>query len=283
MNRITKLSFIIATSLIVAGFVLFAVVMTALGWDFSKLNTVKYESNSHLSFEVINDISITTSTADISFVPTRDSYITVECYEMVNSNHSVSFDGGKLTIEEQDNRPWYEHIGINFGSPKITVYLPQRNLNVICAETDTGDICIENIKAISIDFEVHTGDISINNANCSDNLKIEVTTGDIELSNINCKNLLTSGSTGDVEIENLLASQMLSITRSTGDVEFSRCDAPEIIIQTDTGDVTGSLLSGKTFFTSTDTGRVRVPDNNGNGKCQINTNTGDIKISIRDN
>ena len=49
---------------------------------------------------------------------------------------------------------------------------------------------------------------------------------------------------------------------------------------TDTGDVRGSLLSEKVFIVNTDTGRKEVPDTITGGRCEITTDTGDVKITI---
>ena len=73
----------------------------------------------------------------------------------------------------------------------------------------------------------------------------------------------------------------LLIKRSTGDVKFDGSDAAEIFIKTDTGDVTGSLLTDKVFITQTDTGNIDVPKTVNGGRCEISTDTGDIKISVK--
>ena len=64
-------------------------------------------------------------------------------------------------------------------------------------------------------------------------------------------------------------------------VVLDGCDAAEIFVKTDTGDVTGTLLSEKVFVTTTDTGKVEVPRSVSGGRCEITTDTGDIRISIR--
>lgn len=46
------------------------------------------------------------------------------------------------------------------------------------------------------------------------------------------------------------------------------------------GNVKGTLLTNKVFITHTDTGRVNVPKTVTGGKCEINTDTGNIKIDI---
>ena len=58
--------------------------------------------------------------------------------------------------------------------------------------------------------------------------------------------------------------------------------AAEILIKTDTGDVKGSLLSEKVFVVQTDTGSIDVPKTVSGGRCEITTDTGDIKISLHE-
>ena len=82
-------------------------------------------------------------------------------------------------------------------------------------------------------------------------------------------------------MKDVTAVEKISIQRSTGDVLLDSCDSYEFMIETDTGDVTGSLLSGKIFLARTDTGKVDVPDSTAGGKCEIYTDTGDIKITIK--
>ena len=70
------------------------------------------------------------------------------------------------------------------------------------------------------------------------------------------------------------------IERSTGDVIFNKSDAGEIYIETDIGDISGTLLTNKIFIYDADTGDVKLPSVMSGGKCQIETDTGDIEISI---
>ena len=81
-------------------------------------------------------------------------------------------------------------------------------------------------------------------------------------------------------MKDVIAANRFSIERSTGDVKFTRCDAAEIFVKTNTGNVTGSLLTDKVFLTDTDTGSVTVPKTATGGRCEIETDTGNIKIEI---
>lgn len=319
MKRSTIVWLIIAASLILIGGILFVSVMSALNWDFIKLSTGTYETNTHEINEDLNAISIHTDTADIVFVPADNGECSVVCYEQSSSKHTVSVKDGTLTIEVTNTKKWYEYIGINYGSPKITVYLPKaeysalkikestgdieipnnfrfENVDIAVSTGDvkcstsvtgaikisasTGDVSLENMSAGSLNLSTSTGDITVSGAVCEGDLSLRVTTGKTRLTDMTCKNITSSGNTGDISLKNVIATETITVKRSTGDVNFDSSDAAEIFVTTDTGDVSGSLLSEKVFLIKTDTGDVSVPDSVTGGRCEITTDTGDIKISI---
>ena len=259
MKKSVKVWLVIAAALVVLGSVLFVGLMFFAQWDFSKLGTSRYETNSYEISEAFGNISIYTDTADIKFELSQDDKCKVVCFEEEKAKHSVLASEGHLVIKKVSQKAWYDYIGINFASPKITVYLPKTGFNSVYIEESTGDVSIEKLSVISLD--------------------INLSTGDVELSDVACKILSTSGNTGDVYLKNVTAAKNLSITRSTGDIEFLNSDAFEIFVATDTGDVKGSLLSPKIFITQTDTGKIDVPHTTEGGKCEITTVTGDIKIT----
>ena len=323
MRTRTKVWLIIAASLVLIGCILFAGVMTTLQWDFMELATVKYETNTYEISEAFDGISMNTDTADIAFMFSDDGNCRVECHEEGNAKHSVTAEDGTLTVELIDERSVYDfigYIGLNFGSPKITVYLPKSeytNLLIngdtsdieipndftfkdvdislstgdidFCAsasekikiKTSTGDICAENISVGSLDLTVSTGKVTVSDVNCEGNITVGVSTGKTYLTDIVCKSVMSSGNTGDIYLNNVIATETFSIERSTGDVRFDGSDATEIYVKTDTGDVTGSLLTDKVFITQTDTGNVDVPKTVDGGRCEIITDTGDIKVDVQ--
>lgn len=319
MRTRAKIWLIIAASLVLIGSIIFGGVMSVLKWDFTKLSTVKYENNDYEIREDYQHISIITNTADIVFVPSEKPTTLVSCYEQKSNMHSVSVKDGTLEIKIIDTRKWYEYIGINFGTPKITVYIPQGEygklsiksstgdvhipevfkfisvdisgntgnvtnyasaLEGVKIKTSTGNICVEDVSAGSIDLTVSTGKVTVSGVTCEGNIAVGVSTGKTHLSNIQCKNFTSNGSTGDISLNNVIATEKFSIKRSTGDIKFDDSDAAEIYIETDTGDVTGSLLTDKVFIAKTDTGKINVPQTVNGGRCEVSTDTGDIKITV---
>ena len=62
-------------------------------------------------------------------------------------------------------------------------------------------------------------------------------------------------------------------------ISFPDFDAKNIYIDLSTGDVTGTILTGKLFNATSDTGNVIVPESYNNGVCKITVSTGNIKIN----
>ena len=260
MKKTTKLWLLIAAALTVLGSLLFVGVMTAYGWDFTKLSTVTYETVTHDIEAEFHSASIETETADIRLLPSEDGKCKVICHQEEKVKYNVAVKDGVLEIRIQDNREWYDYIGIYYDSPAITVYLPEKDYRTLSVIGSTGDIRMEEIAADSVTFSLATGDIT--------------------LSRLSCRNMTAEVSTGDVELKNVIASEKISIETSTGDVELDSCDGGEIVIETSTGDVEGSLLTGKEFIAETSTGDVEVPKNSAGGRCEITTSTGDIEITV---
>lgn len=315
-----RIGIFVAVALIVIGVLLLCGAGVQCGWDFSAMGKGNYETNVHTVTEEFHNFSIDTDTADILFAPSEDGTCRVECYEDEKARHSVSVQGDTLAIDIEDERAWYEYIGFDFATPKVTIYLPETEygtlsvredtgaikvpkgfvfesvdlstdtgsidffasaLGDVNAETHTGSITVEHISVRNLDLSVSTGRITVSNTNCQGDIRLNVSTGKNKLIDVHCENFTSMGDTGSISLNHVVATGRFYIERSTGDVLLDGCDAGEIFIATDTGDVEGTLLSEKIFFTETDTGRVDVPKSMSGGKCEIYTDTGDIQIKVR--
>ena len=301
MSKTTKIWLITAMTLVTLGAILFAGVMAQYDWDFTKLSTVKYVTNTYEVHGEFDKISINVDTTEIEFVPTENETCSIVSFEAEQVKHSATVQNGTLIIGTVDTRKWYDHICISLGSPKMTVYLPQNEYASLIIETDTGDINIPKDFAFDkieidgdtsdvscfapvanvLDIELSTGDIIIDSIT-ADQIKLTATTGEIAVNSVTAKNNIDiETDTGTITLKNVVATGTISIESDTGDVRFEGSDAIEISVKTDTGDVTGTLLSEKVFITETSTGSINVPKTTSGGKCEITTSTGDINISIK--
>ncbi len=315
MKTITKIWALIASLLIIVGVGFFAIgVCLNGGFEMNKYLTKTYDKLDNFS-----EIYINTLTADINFVKSTDKKAKVVCYEEEKAPHVVEVKGGKLSIEVQNNKKWYDYIGIGgFRSPNITVYLPNEAygaLSVKCStgavdinkdfafstievigstgdvncyasandikiHISTGDIEVKGVNAKNLDLKVSTGEIEVENTTVENDISIKFSTDDASLEKVTATNLTISGGTGDIDLNKVVLTGKMDITASTGDVHFVMCDASEIKVTVSTGNVKGSLLSSKIFMVDTDTGKKQVPKTTEGGVCEITTSTGDIIITI---
>ncbi|MBE6768616.1 MAG: DUF4097 domain-containing protein [Ruminococcaceae bacterium] len=310
---------ITAGVLTVLGAILLGGSLTVAKWDFTRLSTVRYETNEHRVEEAFRHVRVETDTADVRFLPSADGETAVQCVEASKVTHTVTVKDDTLTVKVNDTRRWYEHIGIGFGTPRITVYLPAAAYDSLAVESDTGDIHVssdftwesvtltghtgdvtydapatgdvsiqtttgaievQNVTVGRLSLAVSTGRVSVAGVACREDVTVKVSTGKVTLTDLTCRNLTSEGSTGDMFLENVIVGGTLTVERNTGDVLLTRSNAASLRIATTTGDVKGSLLSDKIFITSTDTGRVEVPKTTDGGRCEIVTDTGDIRITI---
>ncbi len=319
MKKSTISLLIAATSFVLLGLVVFAFVMAALDWDFNKLNTDPFKTNTYEISEEFKNISINTDTADIFIIPSEGESCKVVCYEQEKMKHSVAIQDDTLTIKVVNSRKLIDYIGFSYSFPKITVYLPEEHYaslqidtdtgnvevpdnfsfeeirvtddtgdikcrasasGLIKIETVTGDINVDGISAGELNLYLSTGEVNVTSVTCEGNVSVDVDTSDVKLTDITCKSVASNGSTGYIKMKNVIAFETFTVMRDTGKVIFDGCDAADISVRINTGDVTGTLLTEKVFITETDTGDIDVPKTVTGGRCEIITETGNIKIEI---
>lgn len=280
MKGPSKFMIIFASILIFIGIAIFAVGMASINWDFNKLGTVKYVTNTHEVQEDFTNISIKTTTADILFAPSDTGKCEVVCKEAIKELHSVSVENGTLIIKVNNTKKWYDYIGIMVsGSPEITVYLPKDTYSLLSINLSTGDVSVSNLTLDELKLTATTGDLSLSNISVKE-LNQSISTGTTNLTNITCKNLVSTGTTGKINLTNVRTTGLLSVKRSTGNINLDACDGGDIKLKTTTGSVKGTLLSEKIFKAHSTTGSVSVPDTHTGGICDISVTTGSIKLQI---
>lgn len=264
------------------------------------------------------NIEIECDTENVSILPSTDGVCRVVTVEDKKRPGEVTVVDDTLKITVSDNRTFFDYLSVNFKSTSVEVYLPldvygslnvsvsTGNVNVYGAfnfksadvtlstgtaefsssvdghlmiVATTGDITAKNITVGALSLIVTTGDVEAVEVNSLGDATLSVTTGDAFVTGLTCKSFSSSGSTGDVNISQLVADEKISIKRSTGNVRLENIDAAKIKIETTTGSVTGSVLSEKSFYASSTTGRIDVPKTSGE-ICEINTTTGNIIITV---
>lgn len=308
---------IVATVLTVLGLALCLAGLLSINFDFSQLATPT-KTESYAITEEFQDISIDTDISNISFSLSNDGTCEVFVQETEKNPHEVHVKNGTLTVKQQDNRKWYDYIGVNLGETKVVITLPQAEyekltitsatgkikigsqfsfksadidtdtglVSISCSVTDslrvrtsTGAIDVSNAAPKAMDVTCTTGKVTLTNIDAG-TLDAETTTGSLTLTDCTADSLEAECETGKLTITNTVVAGKLTAETSTGDIILTHCDADSLLLESDTGDISGTLLTEKTVFAETDTGDIDVPRSTTGGSCRITTDTGDITISF---
>lgn len=214
----------------------------------------------------------------IGFFDWADLKMTVYLPEDAYSKLYVQTDTGDVTIPDSFTFSSAEVLS-DTGDIDCAAQI-QQNL-AVC--TSTGDIEVHGCAPAALSLRSDTGDIRLGDIPNGGDLQILTSTGEIRVANVTGRSISLESDTGDQDLQRVLAEQSVNILSHTGDVSLLACDAPEITIETDTGDISGVLVTPKDFFAHTDTGKEQIASHSGtvNGKCYVNSNTGDIMFSYQ--
>ena len=298
MKKAIVISLIVAGALVLVGAGLFAGAMSAAEWDFSALQTTKYEPVTYEVTEDFSDISIQTIDSSIEFRTAPDGKCKVECMESEYVTYSVSVQEGTLKITTGDTRQWYHNIGIlNTQRQNMVVYLPMAVYESLLIESNTGtvhtpsellfgDVRIkldtgmmkwESGVAHSMSVETDTGFVQIKSVNMDGALSVKTDTGRAELSGVVAQSIQVETDTGKAIVTDAITKSTMSVKTNSGNAELSGCRAVDVFVETGTGKakLTDVVATGKMEI-DTDTGDV-VLDGCDAAEIEIETDTGDVR------
>ena len=109
MKRTTLIWMIAAVCLVFIGSIVFGGVMMFIKWDFTKLSTVEYETNTYELSDSFNDISVISNTSEIEFIISDNKQCKVVCYEEVSEKHSVSVEN----VQEAAKETFKKELSVN--------------------------------------------------------------------------------------------------------------------------------------------------------------------------
>lgn len=316
MNK-TKIWLLVALGLVIAG-IGFASVGTAMGgvwkmkfsWeDFKVTKASDNYIDETKNVDVFTKIKVETSTVDIKIV--EGSEYSVSYHVPEDEIPDIECKNGELRIKTKESSSFFL---FNWSKDEsvITVTIPSGNINSVDIESSTGDI---TVKDVSIYGKIHTstGDIFLKGCKSDDDLQTETSTGDLEIEKCEFRSLNTEASTGEVKIKDSKIESKYDAKTSTGDIKvtsstigsfkadgstsditFDNVTVTGVKIETSTGDIKMKLTGSKDDYSiklDSNTGDFEIDGNEidgdhyesrgGNYELNIETSTGDIKISFK--
>lgn len=320
MSKAKKVFIILAVVFIIIGLAMTGIAMAAAGFDFKNINTVSYETKIYDIKESFEVLIVDDTNCDIRMLASESDVCKVTVCDTAGMEHQVEAYDGALHVTSNDNRKWYEHIGI-FSSEdcEVVIELPEAEYrsallktmsgdidvsdgisfedailistsgdvlfngvvkNELTARSTSGEVVVENIETTYVNVESTSGDVKLSGISGFSVIAAS-TSGDVQLSDVNVKGLVTSSTSGDIDMDVVNVENKAEIEAVSGDIEFDAFDAGTIEMKTASGDVKGEIITPKNIITDTSSGDVTVPVSDSTaGDCVIETVSGDIKIEL---
>ena len=287
-----KVFIILGVLLLAAGIILFIGGMSAVGWDFSALNTVRYENRTYEE----QSGSVTALQVDYT-----DAAIAVE-YSETAEKISVSYpvrqnehgeDTAEIKItEENGTLPVADHVEweknlfqCSLGnSPVVRITLPagreysltlgtgngsirlQANgaeLSSLALHTENGSIRAQAETPLHIGgnatFQTENGSVTVSNIEAEGDLALHTSNGSVSAENVSAKNITVTTEHGDVTLTDAAADTALKAQTSTGRISLcGEIAANSLTAKTETGAILlrDGTIDANAIDLSTETGSI---------------------------
>lgn len=149
-------------------------------------------------------------------------------------------------------------------------------------QATSGDLEITGVSGQKLFAKSVSGEVELKSCRITDSLEVKTTSGEIELQEIaGGSDCIVSTTSGEITLEEATDFQTLSLKSVSGDQVLMRCDARELELHSTSGNISATLLSSKTFITSSVSGSISTPTPDpAGGSCRASTVSGNIRIQI---
>lgn len=247
-------------ALLLAACALFVTGMALEGWDFTALNTARYQTRTQ-TFTGIEDIDISYPFADIAVK-------TDEAAEEIALSYPVRVDrdgndlgytqltakDGLLQLTAKDKPSWNFGIGIQVSAPQVVLTLPATAFGDISIGSDAGKIAVEGVTCGDLLLSANLGDIEAKDVSCTqltatasagavavygaacEGAQLTADLGEVRAEDIQCASLTCTSQLGSAHIERLQCEK-LSVDVETGDIELEEAAVQSIELSVELGDI----------------------------------------------
>lgn len=249
-------------ALLLAACALFVTGMALEGWDFTALNTARYQTRTK-TFTGIEDIDISYPFADIA-VKTDEAAEEIALSYPVRVDRDgndlgytqLTAEGGllRLTAEEKPSWGFGFGIGIQVSAPQVVLTLPATAFGDIAIGSDAGKIAVEGVTCGNLLLSADLGDIEAKDVSCTqltatasagavavygaacEGAQLTADLGEVRAENVQCGALTCTSQLGSARIERLQCEK-LSVDVETGDIELEEAAVQSIELSVELGDI----------------------------------------------
>ena len=303
MSHTKKIWICAALICVLLGAVISGGTLAAIGFDFSRLNTMEFVThtykvrdpdthgsaspgasetegpNTYTAEGTFSRISIDAAEADVRLIRSDTDECKVVCIESEKITHTVTVEADTLTIVRYDERKWYERSGIYWGDMSITIYLPGDSYDSLSVSTLSGDVTVpEEFTFDTVQVDTASGEIDFLAA-ANRSLRLKTLSGDLTVAELTTENLTLQTTSGDMELTGLSADSM-NISTTSGEIELENVTADTLFVKSTSGEIESDdvRVTDRMEF-ETVSGDVRLTGCVSNGWLGVTTVSGDVKLN----
>lgn len=294
-------------ALLLAACALFVTGMALEDWDFTALNTARYQTRTQ-TFTGIEDIDISYPFADIAVK-------TDEAAEKIALSYPVRVDrdgnelgctqltaeGGLLRLTAEEKPAWNFGFGIQVSSPQVVLTLPATAFGDISIGSDAGKIAVEGVTCGNLLLSADLGDIEAKDVTCTqltatasagavavygaacEGAQLTADLGEVRAEDIQCASLTCTSQLGSARIERLQCEK-LTVQVEMGGIQLQTVDAQELELAAEMGSIEGTLAGAEEDYTigvTANMGSSNIADRFGGTRTLVAaTEMGDITITF---
>lgn len=273
---------IVAVSLIIVGMLICSAALFSSDFDLKKINTYNMEQKTDTVSESFSSVQIKSNYYDVRLCVSEDGQCRIVRPEDENIKFNIKVENSTLSVTFENNRKWYDHIGINFGYPEntLTVYLPETEYEELSVSSSSGDIYADkSVKFNKVKLESTSGDIDYY-GNAATEAVFKSTSGDIEADGINGSVISITTTSAEVSLSNVNADGAVTVSTTSGDVEAESVRCGIFSCSVTSGDIElADLIAAEKLTLSCNSGDVSLNKCDG-GSIDIKTTSGSVSASL---
>ena len=286
-----KIFVILGLILLVAGVAVFVGGMTAGGWDFSILNTVRYTQKSYDAEGAVTSVHIEYSDASI-YVEYSETAERVHIDYPVRLNErdeesaqiEITEEGGTLAVIEHVD--WEKNLfQWSLGnSPAVRVVLPARqnialdlytqngsvSLNAdgevlpsLSLRSNNGSISVSGTLTVAEDaaFQTDNGSVKVSGVSAAGDLTLRTSNGSMRAENISADSLEARSSNGSLRLTDIAAADSLTAKTNNGAIELlGDITAKMLTVSTSAGDIAmhDGMIDAQEIAMTTELGSIEA-------------------------
>ena len=228
-------------ALLLAACALFVTGMALEGWDFTALNTARYQTRTQ-TFTGIEDIDISYPFADIA-VKTDEAAEEIALSYPVRVDRDgndlgytqLTAEGGLLRLTAKDKPSWNFGFGIQVSAPQVVLTLPATAFGDISIGSDAGKIAVEGFTCGDLLLSANLGDIEAKDVSCTQ-LTATASAGAVAVYGAACEGAQLTADLGEVHAENVQCGA-LTCTSQLGSARIERLQCEKLCVDVETGDI----------------------------------------------